>query len=893
MARRLTLAAAMAALLLAVLPGSPAAATTARLAAPQTQPHATAIAPNGSWTVYHHDDGHTGFDPSAPPATNVVATPGWTMPTLDENVYASPLIFNGVVYVATLNNTVYALNQIDGSMIWSKHLGAPQQNGCYGSATCWQCGNVSPQGILGTPVIDAAANRLYAAAEIVTNTTGSGATQYRLFGLDLGNSGNVVLNTQILPGGFDWTIQQERGALAVRNGVVYVPFGGRAGDCGPYRGWVIAVPTNGGAIGNYYVTPGDGSGFWSAGGVVVDDATGNVFEASGNGVASGCDNNPDSSPVFENDAVVRLAPSTLVHQDSFVPQDWQNHWCGNDQDLGSATPVFLSSSLIFEAGKWGTGFLLNPNSLGGVDGQRFPTPMPAPYAEANVCLGNHSAAIYSSFAYAAPYVYVECEGHGIVALNVNTGTPSFTPCNTCAAPDWHAGGTSTYGPPIVAGGAVWAANNGGGLSAFNATTGAVMFQSAGFSVNRFVTPAEAGGQVIVPSGNVIRSFSFGGSITVTPAHLDFGGVAPTTTSAAQTVTLHNNTSSTVTVTAVGFGGANPTAYTKGTDGCTSAAVLSGGTCTVQVSFAPAGFGGLPATLTFTDNGPTSTQSIPLYGMGALDNRSHLYTLDGWGDVHNDGTAPALAISAYWPGWNIARSIALLPDGTGGYVLDGWGGLHPFGNANPVSGTYWPGWDIARQVVLAPWATKASPAGWTLDGWGGIHQFGGAPAITGYTWWPGWDIARGIVILPDSTTSSVAGYTLDGWGGVHPFGGAPAVGNFTYWYRWDIARGIALSPNATKTNPSGWTLDGYGGVHPFGNAPPAPQSAYWPGWDIARGIVAWTASGSGAGGWVLDGWGGIHPFGNAPAISPYAYWSGWDIATSLAGNTSDSGSRRRT
>jgi len=120
-----------------------------------------------------------------------------------------------------------------------------------------------------------------------------------------------------------------------------------------------------------------------------------------------------------------------------------------------------------------------------------------------------------------------------------------------------------------------------------------------------------------------------------------------------------------------------------------------------------------------------------------------------------------------------------------------------------------------------------------------------------------------------------------------------MSNFTYWYRWDIARGITLSPDASKTNPSGWTLDGYGGVHPFGNAPAAPQSAYWPGWDIARGIVTWTGSGSGSGGWVLDGWGGIHPFGNAPAIAPYAYWSGWDIATSLAGNASNSGSRRRT
>src|SRR5439155_12890199 len=32
---------------------------------------------------------------------------------------------------------------------------------------------------------------------------------------------------------------------------------------------------------------------------------------------------------------------------------------------------------------------------------------------------------------------------------------------------------------------------------------------------------------------------------------------------------------------------------------------------------------------------------------------------------------------YWPGWDIARGVAVRLDGTGGLVLDGWGGLHPF------------------------------------------------------------------------------------------------------------------------------------------------------------------------------------------------------------------------
>jgi len=383
-----------------------------------------------------------------------------------------------------------------------------------------------------------------------------------------------------------------------------------------------------------------------------------------------------------------------------------------------------------------------------------------------------------------------------------------------------------------------------------------------------------------------------GSVTFTPASVGFGGQAPTTTSAPQTVTLHNNQTMVLNVSTAALTGPNASSYLKGTDTCSGAAVPVGGTCTVQVSFKPGGYGSFPANLAFTDNGPGSPQSVPLSGMGALDNQTHLYTLDGWGGLHASGSAPAMTAGTYWRGWNIARSIALFPDGSGGYVLDGYGGLHPFGSAGAVTGNpYW-GWDIARQVVLAPWSTPGAPAGYTLDGYGGLHPFGGAPAVSGYAYWGGWDIVRGVVILPDSTPSSVAGYTLDGWGGVHPFGGAPAIGNASYWPGNDIARGLTLTPNASKANPAGWSLDAYGGVHPFGSAPPSTASSYWPGWDIARGVVAWTGSNS-AGGWVLDGWGGLHPFGGAPAVPTGAYWSGWDIATSFAGPNFGSGSRRRT
>ena len=451
------------------------------------QPKATPAASAGAWTVYHHDDGHTGYDSTLPQVST--ANTGWVSGAMDAQVYASPLVYNGLVYAATLNNSVYAFNQSTGALAWHVNLGAPETGG-------WLCGNVSPQGILGTPVIDATAGRIYVVALLSTDV-------YWVFGLGL-TTGATSLQTQIpstIGTGFDWTIQQERGALALHNGYVYVPFGGRAGDCGNYHGWVVGVPVSGSTSLAVYQTPDSGIGIWTAGGLAVDDATGNVFAATGNGVSSGCNG------INQNDAVVRLSP-TLALQDYFMPQDWQANWCSNDQDLGSAGPLLISPNLLFQAGKWGGGFLMNPNSLGGVDGQLYPAPAPTPYTQADVCFGNTSDATFGSFAYAAPFIYVECEGRGLVALHADTAAPSFTPCDSvCAAPNWHAGGSTTFGPPIVAAGAVWVAANGAGLYAFNAATGAQIYHSAAFGINRFVTPAEAGGQVFVPSGTVIRSFS--------------------------------------------------------------------------------------------------------------------------------------------------------------------------------------------------------------------------------------------------------------------------------------------------------------------------------------------------------------------------------------------------
>lgn len=273
----------------------------------------------------------------------------------------------------------------------------------------------------------------------------------------------------------------------------------------------------------------------------------------------------------------------------------------------------------------------------------------------------------------------------------------------------------------------------------------------------------------------------------------------------------------------------------------------------------------------------ATQSHPYQG---------LYTQDVYGGVNADGSPP-LSTSAYWPGWQIARSGRALPGGApdSGAVLDGWGGLHPYGASLTVTtSAYWPGWDIARDFAFLP----DGSGGYVLDAYGGLHPFSVngkpmPPAASIDSYWPHWDIARKVVIFSDGT----GGYVLDGFGGVHPFGigtaRPPAVQLTAYWPGWDIANDIALIPGTH----SGYVLDGWGGLHSFtasGEATPATitGSAYWPHWDIARSVVILNGSTAATpGGYVLDGYGGLHAFGNAPAPPAAPYW-GRDIARTLTG-----------
>jgi outer membrane protein assembly factor BamB len=417
------------------------------------------------------DNTRSGNDANEPAFSTV--TNLWTSAQLDGMIYAEPLVVGTTVYVATEGDSVYALDAASGAQIWRTHIGTPVP----GTNPPLGCGNINPVGITSTPVIDTINNILYA----VGMNTGP---QDIMVALNL-STGATIWSRNIDVSGLNPSTQGQRGALALSGGYVYVPFGGRWGDCSPYHGWVVGAPTNGtGALIGLSQT-GNGGGIWAPSGAAIDAGTGDLFVATGNTFST--------STFDHGESVLKLSPTTLSRLDYFAPSDWSALNAG-DTDLGSIGPAILANGWIFQTGKAGEGYLLNQGALGGIGGQKF---------TAHVCPGQSADAVFGGTAYAAPYVYVPCTG-GLVALTVNTGvTPSFT--FAWQGPSGEA--------PIVAGGVVWTIDTAGTLLGLDPAAGTTRYSFPLISgTAHFATPSTGGGRIFVGAGTHVQAF---GNPTVT------------------------------------------------------------------------------------------------------------------------------------------------------------------------------------------------------------------------------------------------------------------------------------------------------------------------------------------------------------------------------------------
>ena len=140
-------------------------------------------------TTYHYNTLRTGWNPNEtvlsaakfPSTFGVLQTVA-----LDDQVDAQPLLVpaqqiaggtHDVLYVATENNSVYAIDANTGAILIQTNLGAPVP-------TPLGCGNNGPNvGITGTPVIDLARGEMFLIAYV--NGTGGASPSYQLHALSL------------------------------------------------------------------------------------------------------------------------------------------------------------------------------------------------------------------------------------------------------------------------------------------------------------------------------------------------------------------------------------------------------------------------------------------------------------------------------------------------------------------------------------------------------------------------------------------------------------------------------------------------------------------------------------------------------------------------------------
>lgn len=336
----------------------------------------------------------------------------FTLP-VDDQVYAQVLYASAVptssgvrnvLYVATVNNSIYAFDADTSALVWGPknfngRFAPPSLNdvpGCRGNFS----GNI---GIVGTPVIDAPNLAMWFVSRTIEGPTcqwvcdasgchgvcppGAEQQNYatRLRGIDIRN-GNELPNSPVRLAGdcssdltgtcrtvialgagsdavsgaipFNPYTQNQRAGLGLSNGTVYVAFAGHC-DAPPYHGWVVALDTTQPRIpvvgifnSSRNVTGNDGSdtnfngsGIWQSGnGPAIEEFTtpGGIFAATGNGPYDPNPPMPNENNPDYGESVLNLAPGALLRQDSFTDPNWK---CLNNGGCG-----FISGDLDLASG---------------------------------------------------------------------------------------------------------------------------------------------------------------------------------------------------------------------------------------------------------------------------------------------------------------------------------------------------------------------------------------------------------------------------------------------------------------------------------------------------------------------------------------------------------------
>lgn len=403
----------------------------------------------GDWPTYHKDNARSGDATDLAPVSTLATA--WHA-TLDGAVYGQPLVIGSEILAATENDTVYGLDAATGAVRWKTNVGKPEP----GSGL--PCGDISPLGITSTMAYDATTGRVFALAE----TNGG---HHTLVGINATTGAVDVKAGADSPKGAA-VDEQQRSALTVLNGRVYIAYGGLSGDCADYVGSVVSLTTGGTGLLSYSIPTKRQGGIWAPGGAVVDG--GQLLYSVGNSAAT-------SGTYDGGDSVIALSASTLSRTDFFAPTSWASD-NAHDLDLGSASPALVGSYVTI-TGKRTTTYVLKSGHLGSIGGQ--------------------ASMVTTCSSFGGPSVVGDTE---YLACHSGSARAITIAANGTAHVSWTAK-TSVNGSPTVGGGAVWIVSGSGVLYALDQSSGAVRTQISVGSVPHFVSPTLSGQRAYVGTMN--------------------------------------------------------------------------------------------------------------------------------------------------------------------------------------------------------------------------------------------------------------------------------------------------------------------------------------------------------------------------------------------------------
>jgi hypothetical protein len=192
----------------------------------------------------------------------------------------------------------------------------------------------------------------------------------------------------------------------------------------------------------------------------------------------------------------------------------------------------------------------------------------------------------------------------------------------------------------------------------------------------------------------------GGSATLSasPTSLSFGSQTVNSTSASQTVTVSNTGTAAASISSITV----PTGYSE-TNNCGSS-LAAGGSCAVQVTFAPAATGSYSGSLTVASNATNSTLTVGLTGTGtsaaiATLSASPVSLSFGSETVGSTTAAQTVTISN---GGTVAASISSIAAGA------------PFAQTNTCGSSLAAGASCTVSVTFTPTAAGSASANLTVS-----------------------------------------------------------------------------------------------------------------------------------------------------------------------------------